>query len=196
MCAEYNYGGIPEWVALHKPEMAMRRLNKDWLEAMENYVKSTVEYLQHNRLFAYQGGPIVMAQIENELGEEDDHDNIPIVDDDIPLEDSTLFRKLMTNNDTRVEVSAGKKVTVQDYADWCGTLVQQLAPKVVWTMCNGLTANNTILTCNGDCSTKWLEDYGTGSGRIQMDQPAIWTEGKLCSTFSCRHFKRMAERTF
>lgn len=210
VCAEYNYGGIPEWVPLHKPNMAMRRLNPDWMQAMETYVKSTIDYLADNQLFGYQGGPIVMAQIENELGEEEegnneeDFDNIPNMDDDMPPPTGTakddphervLRANTMTENDddgdddnSNIDRNADgndnddhgttvvEKVSVQDYADWCGSLVARLAPNVIWTMCNGLSAQNTIITCNGDCSTKWLEDHGS-SGRIQVDQPAMWSEG-------------------
>jgi hypothetical protein len=172
VCAEYNYGGIPEWVALHHPEMQMRRLNQEWLQAMETFVKSTVEYFKDNQLFAYQGGPIVMAQIENELGEEKGYDDLPIVNDQIP--NRRLLQEGGDSDD--LPPTTTRKVTVQDYADWCGTLVDRIAPEVIWTMCNGLSANNTIITCNGDCSTKWLEDHGS-SGRIQVDQPAIWSEG-------------------
>lgn len=173
VCAEFSYGGIPEWVALHEPKMQMRRLDKKWLAAMEAYVKSTIDYLSDHSLFAHQGGPIVMAQIENELGEEDDDNNIPIVDDDVPpMEEQSGTRILHSKHG-----NSAKEVTVQDYADWCGSLVARLSPDVVWTMCNGLSASNTITTCNGDCSTTWLEEYGP-SGRIQVDQPAMWTEGK------------------
>ena len=146
-----------------------------WLAAMEKYVKSTVDYLSDNLLFAHQGGPIMMAQIENELGEEDDDSNVPIVHDDTPPAEESDSDGVRVLHSKRGKVA--KDVTVQDYADWCGSLVARLSPDVVWTMCNGLSANSTIATCNGDCSTKWLEDHGT-SGRIQVDQPAMWTEGK------------------
>jgi hypothetical protein len=76
VCAEYNYGGIPEWVPLDKPNMVMRRLNREWMDAMETFVVETVNYLTIQRLWAYQGGPIVMSQIENELdGEENAADS-------------------------------------------------------------------------------------------------------------------------
>ena len=154
--------------------MQMRRLDKKWLAAMEAYVKSTIDYLNDHSLFAHQGGPIVMAQIENELGEEDDDNNIPIVDDDVPpVDDEENGVRILHGKRGNISV---REVTVQDYADWCGSLVTNLSPDVVWTMCNGLSANNTITTCNGDCSTKWLEEFGP-SGRIQVDQPAMWTEG-------------------
>lgn len=192
VCAEYSYGGIPEWVALHEPEMRMRRLNKKWMTAMEKYVKSTVDYLSENQLFAHQGGPIVMAQIENELGEEDDDNNIPIVDDDMPPVEESDSDGVRALHSKRSKVA--KEATVQDYADWCGSLVAMLSPKVVWTMCNGLSANSTITTCNGDCSTKWLEDHGP-SGRIQVDQPAMWTEGKSMIKFAIEGKKRKKSLT-
>lgn len=137
--------------------MQMRRLDTQWLDAMEGYVTSTIKYFTDNKLFAYQGGPIVAAQIENELGEDQDDDLV----DETP------------------HTGAGpRKPSVQEYADWCGALVERLAPKVVWTMCYGLSASNTIVTCNGACTTWWIEQHGT-SGRIQVDQPAMYSEGKF-----------------
>ncbi|CAB9527442.1 Beta-galactosidase [Seminavis robusta] len=167
VCAEYNFGGIPEWVPLHSPDMAMRRYNQPWMTVMEEYVTATVAYLTDHQLFAHQGGNIVLAQIENELGEdkteeERQSDQQPMILDN----DGTQQRLLETTINH----------SVQDYADWCGALVQRLAPDVVWTMCYGLAANNTILTCNGDCP-KWLEQHGQKQGgNIQVDQPAMWTE--------------------
>ena len=31
-CAEYSYGGIPEWLLLQKPSMKLRRPNREWLD--------------------------------------------------------------------------------------------------------------------------------------------------------------------
>lgn len=161
-CGEYNYGGIPEFVALHKPNMSMRRPNQAWMDAMEGFLNETIHYLTQEQLWAHQGGPIILAQVENELGDELDVANENII---------TVLDK------------DGKpsKATMQDYADWSGQVAAKYAPKVVWTMCNGLTARNAINTCNGyggvSCSKDWLESYGQ-SGRIQVDQPALWTENE------------------
>ena len=58
-------------------------------------------------------------------------------------------------------------------------MVERVAPKeIVWTMCNGLTAKNTIETYNGMDGIPWLEKHG-GNGRIQVDQPAMFTEDEL-----------------
>lgn len=169
-CAEYNYGGIPEWLPLHKPKMEMRRPNREWLEVMEGFVAKMVAYISKNKLWAHQGGNIVMAQIENELGEdaaEATTENLLLVDESGRFVDPEASQK-----------PPGKlrKATLQDYADWCGALAARLEPKVTWTMCNGLYANNTILTCNAvSDGHSWLEKKG-GNGRIQVDQPAIFTE--------------------
>lgn len=169
-CAEYNYGGIPEWLSLHKPKLEMRRPNREWLDVMKSFVTSVVTYMSDQKLWAHQGGNIIMAQIENELGSDGDFEspeNRLLVDDkgnfvdpDQPPPDSTNLRN----------------ATIQDYANWCGAVAEQLSPNVTWTMCNGLYANNTILTCNAiDNAHQWLEKYG-GNGRIQVDQPAMLTE--------------------
>lgn len=158
-CAEYSYGGIPEW--LPQPSMRMRRYDPQWMTAMEGFVSSAFGYFSDNALWAPQGGPILMAQIENELGDE-----------------AGKFMGGAENSSTkgrRDNKTAG--ASVQDYADWCGSMAAKYVPHgVVLTMCNGLSANNTILTFNGDGGyAKWLERHGD-TGRIQVDQPAMWTE--------------------
>lgn len=161
-CGEYNYGGIPEFVPLHKPNMSMRRPNQEWMDVMEVFLKETIHYLTEEQLWAHQGGPIILAQVENELGGELDGPNESII--------------TVLGNDGKP-----RKATMHDYADWSGQVAAKYAPKVVWTMCNGLTARNAINTCNGyggvSCSKDWLESYGQ-SGRIQVDQPALWTENE------------------
>jgi Glycosyl hydrolases family 35 len=170
VCAEYSYGGIPEWVPLNKPEMSMRRPNKPWMDAMEIYVQSTIEYLTKEKLWAYQGGPIIMGQIENELGGEVDAETENL----ITIEACDKMPSISSSYRLR-------NATLQDYAHWSGAIAAKYAPKVLWTMCNGLTAPNAINTCNGfggaSCSDVWLESHGQ-SGRIQVDQPALWTENE------------------
>ena len=161
VCAEYDYGGIPSWVPLvyggeaDGDKINMRRPNQPWMEAMEVWVDASLQYLTKNNLFGYQGGPIILAQIENELGGEVD----PKTENILPNQ------------------------TLQDYADFCGKLANEKQSNVIWTMCNGLSSNSTINTCNGygeggACSTTWLEEHGQ-SGRIQIDQPALWTENEM-----------------
>jgi hypothetical protein len=187
VCAEYSYGGIPEWVALNSNNsMAMRRANIPWMNAMEMYLRHVIGYLQDHALFAYQGGNIILAQIENELGEDDDNLTPERKDLWAWIDHEGRFYAGEEDDDVN-EASASidgptrtrrRRATLQDYADWCGRIAQTLAPKVVWTMCNGLSANTTIETYNGfldDDSTAWLDDHGD-NGRVQLDEPALWTE--------------------
>lgn len=170
-CAEYSYGGIPEWLALHKPQMEMRRPNREWLEVMREFVSATVTYISNEQLWAHQGGNIILAQIENELGAKGNFENPD-------------FRLLVDEDGNFVDpgsdipdASTLRNASIQDYADWCGDTAEELAPNVTWTMCNGLYANNTILTCNAVADGhKWLEKNGGENGRIQIDQPALLTE--------------------
>ncbi|XP_048321306.2 beta-galactosidase 7 [Ziziphus jujuba] len=67
VCAEWNYGGLPVW--LHNiPDVKFRTNNKVFEDEMKTFVTMIVEMMKHENLFASQGGPIILAQIENEYG--------------------------------------------------------------------------------------------------------------------------------
>ncbi|XP_033132309.1 beta-galactosidase 15-like [Brassica rapa] len=66
-CAEWNYGGFPVW--LHNmPGMVFRTTNKSFMDEMQNFTTMIVDMVKKEKLFASQGGPIILAQIENEYG--------------------------------------------------------------------------------------------------------------------------------
>ncbi|KAF2594610.1 hypothetical protein F2Q70_00044123 [Brassica cretica] len=66
-CAEWNYGGFPVW--LHNmPGMVFRTTNKAFMDEMQNFTTMIVDMVKKENLFASQGGPIILAQIENEYG--------------------------------------------------------------------------------------------------------------------------------
>ena len=64
VCAEWDYGGIPAWLA-YKPDMRFRAYNQPWMDAVQSWVGRVIN--ETRQYFADQGGPIVLAQIENEL---------------------------------------------------------------------------------------------------------------------------------
>ncbi|GAB4833510.1 Beta-galactosidase 7 [Ancistrocladus abbreviatus] len=67
VCAEWNYGGFPVW--LHSiPNIQLRTDNEIFKKEMEIFVTKIVNMAKHEKLFAPQGGPIILAQIENEYG--------------------------------------------------------------------------------------------------------------------------------
>jgi len=66
VCAEWTYGGLPTWLGL-KPGVAFRQTNAVWQPAMKRFFEGIVERMAASSLFATQGGPIVLVQVENEL---------------------------------------------------------------------------------------------------------------------------------
>ncbi|KAL3754060.1 hypothetical protein ACJRO7_001323 [Eucalyptus globulus] len=67
VCAEWNYGGFPVW--LHNlPGVELRTNNTVYQNEMKTFVTLIVDMMQKHGLFAIQGGPIIVAQIENEYG--------------------------------------------------------------------------------------------------------------------------------
>ncbi|XP_050220184.1 beta-galactosidase 15-like [Mercurialis annua] len=67
VCAEWNYGGFPVW--LHNvPGCEMRTANSVFMNEMQNFTTLIVDMMKQHNLFASQGGPIILAQVENEYG--------------------------------------------------------------------------------------------------------------------------------
>ena len=134
VCAEWDYGGIPTWLA-YKEGIRFRSYNDQWRAAVQRWVSTVVNVTR--AYFADRGGPIVLAQIENELSQ---------------------------GGDPR-------------YVQWNGDMAESMDVHVPWLMCNGVSANNTINTCNGNDCVGFLMSNGQ-SGRILKDQPALWTENE------------------
>lgn len=63
VCAEWNFGGLPWWL-LGKKGFSARTWNQPFMEAMERWVR--VLMVQIGDLQYTRGGPIVLAQMENE----------------------------------------------------------------------------------------------------------------------------------
>ncbi|KAA8516637.1 hypothetical protein F0562_016857 [Nyssa sinensis] len=67
VCAEWNYGGFPVW--LHSiPGIEFRTNNPQFENEMQNFTTLIVDKVKHAGLFASDGGPVILAQIENEYG--------------------------------------------------------------------------------------------------------------------------------
>lgn len=65
VCAEINYGGLPAWLR-DVPGMQMRTDNEPFLREKERWLRLLCDYVRP--YFAPNGGPIILAQIENEYG--------------------------------------------------------------------------------------------------------------------------------
>ncbi|CAK7352366.1 unnamed protein product [Dovyalis caffra] len=67
VCAEWSYGGFPMW--LHNiPGIELRTDNEIYKNEMQIFTTMIVDICKEAKLFAPQGGPIILAQIENEYG--------------------------------------------------------------------------------------------------------------------------------
>lgn len=66
-CAEWNYGGFPLWLHFI-PGVQFRTSNDIFKNAMKSFLTKIVDLMKDDNLFASQGGPIILAQVENEYG--------------------------------------------------------------------------------------------------------------------------------
>ncbi|XP_057968356.1 beta-galactosidase 3 [Malania oleifera] len=68
ICAEWNFGGFPVWLKF-VPGISFRTDNEPFKMAMQRFTEKIVTLMKSNNLYASQGGPIVLSQIENEYGQ-------------------------------------------------------------------------------------------------------------------------------
>ncbi|KAJ4842437.1 hypothetical protein Tsubulata_027304 [Turnera subulata] len=67
VCAEWSFGGFPVWLK-SLPGIELRTNNDVYKNEMRIFTTLIVNMLKKHRLFASQGGPVILAQIENEYG--------------------------------------------------------------------------------------------------------------------------------
>ncbi|XP_047334110.1 beta-galactosidase-like [Impatiens glandulifera] len=67
VCAEWNFGGFPVWLK-YIPGIEFRTDNQPFKAAMQKFTRKIVHLMKSENLFASQGGPIILSQIENEYG--------------------------------------------------------------------------------------------------------------------------------
>ncbi|XP_072961559.1 beta-galactosidase 6 [Typha angustifolia] len=67
VCAEWNYGGFPLWLHFI-PGIKFRTDNEPFKAEMQRFTAKIVDMMKQENLYASQGGPIILSQIENEYG--------------------------------------------------------------------------------------------------------------------------------
>ncbi|RHN75922.1 putative glycosidase [Medicago truncatula] len=70
VCAEWNYGGFPLWLHFI-PGIKFRTDNEPFKAEMKRFTAKIVDLMKQEKLYASQGGPIILSQIENEYGDID-----------------------------------------------------------------------------------------------------------------------------
>ncbi|XP_022970625.1 beta-galactosidase 8-like [Cucurbita maxima] len=72
VCAEWNYGGFPVWLHFI-PGIEFRTDNEPFKAEMKRFTAKIVDVLKQEKLYASQGGPVILSQIENEYGNIQSH---------------------------------------------------------------------------------------------------------------------------
>ncbi|KAE8707593.1 Detected protein of confused Function [Hibiscus syriacus] len=67
VCVEWNYGGFPLWLHFILG-IKFRTDNEPFKAEMQRFTAKIVDMMKQEKLYASQGGPIILSQIENEYG--------------------------------------------------------------------------------------------------------------------------------
>ncbi|KAM5550059.1 beta-galactosidase 13 [Rosa sericea] len=148
--AEWNHGGLPYWLR-EVPQITFRSDNEPYKKHMEQYVTKIMKMMKDEKLFAPQGGPIILAQIENEYNQ-------------IQL----AYREL---GDTYVQWAANLAVGQNIGVPWI-MCKQKDAPDPVINTCNGRHCGDTFSGPNKpNKPALWTENW-TAQYRVFGDPPS------------------------
>ncbi|CAN1176099.1 Beta-galactosidase 16 [Linum perenne] len=136
--SEWTYGGLPFW--LHDvPGIVFRSDNKPFKDHMQRYVGKIVNMMKAENLYASQGGPIILSQVENEY--------------------QTVESAFGDKGPSYVRWAAGMAVQLQTGVPWV-MCKQDDAPDPVINTCNGYKCDQTF---NGPNSpnkpSMWTENW-------------------------------------
>ncbi|KAF7120769.1 hypothetical protein RHSIM_Rhsim13G0174300 [Rhododendron simsii] len=135
-CAEWNYGGFPIWLHFI-PGIQFRTTNDLFKDEMKRFLVKIVNLMKEENLFASQGGPIILAQVENEYGN---------------VEGSYGIGGMLY-----VKWAAETAVSLNTTVPWV-MCVQEDAPDPIINTCNGFYCDR--FTPNSPSKPKmWTENY-------------------------------------
>ncbi|GAB4862093.1 Beta-galactosidase 16 [Ancistrocladus abbreviatus] len=149
--SEWNYGGFPFW--LHDvPNIIFRTDNEPFKAHMQNFTTMIVNVMKSEKLFASQGGPIILTQIENEY----------------QMVEGAFGRK----GPAYVQWAAAMAVGLQTGVPWM-MCKQDDAPDPVINTCNGWQCGVTFRGPNSPNKPSiWTENW-TSFYQVYGGQPYI-----------------------
>ncbi|XP_057456552.1 beta-galactosidase 13-like [Lotus japonicus] len=148
--AEWNHGGLPYWLR-EVPDIIFRSNNEPFKNYMKKYVSAIIEKMKEEKLFAPQGGPIILAQIENE------YNHVQLA-----------YEK---DGDDYVQWSANMAVAMDIGVPWI-MCKQKDAPDPVINACNGRHCGDTFTGPNKPYKPSlWTENW-TAQYRVFGDPPS------------------------
>ncbi|XP_010521259.1 PREDICTED: beta-galactosidase 6 [Tarenaya hassleriana] len=138
--AEWNYGGLPVWLR-DVPGIVYRTDNEPFKFYMRNFTTKIVNLMKSEGLYASQGGPIILSQIENEYGN---------VEGAFPQGGAAYVRW-----------AAKMAVGLQTGVPWI-MCKQPDAPDPVINTCNGMRCGETFSGPNSPDKPKmWTENWSS-----------------------------------
>ncbi|XP_050235162.1 beta-galactosidase 16-like isoform X2 [Mercurialis annua] len=151
--AEWTYGGLPFW--LHDiPGIVFRSDNEPFKKHMERFVTKIVNMMKYNNLYASQGGPIIISQIENE------YENV----------EAAFHEK----GPSYVRWAANMSVALDTGVPWV-MCKQSDAPDPVINTCNGMRCGETFTGPNSaNKPSMWTENW-TSFYQVFGGEPYIRT---------------------
>ncbi|XP_077231019.1 beta-galactosidase 11-like [Tasmannia lanceolata] len=154
---EWNFGGFPVWLREVK-DITFRTNNPQFKYYMKRYAKMIVNMMKKEKLFASQGGPIILSQIENE------YNNIQLAFEEAGKSYVRWAGKMAVGLNTGVPWVMCK---------------QKDAPDPVINSCNGRNCGDTFTGPNGPNKPfLWTENW-TAQYRVFGDPPSQRTAEDL-----------------
>ncbi|GAB2291951.1 hypothetical protein Dimus_026201 [Dionaea muscipula] len=148
--AEWNHGGLPYWLK-EEQGVVFRTDNPVFKRHMAEWVSKVVNMMKDNKLFASQGGPIILSQIENEY----DH----------------IKAAFKTAGERYIRWAGDFALSLGTGVPWI-MCKQKNAPGEVINACNGRHCADTFSGPNAPTKPKlWTENW-TAQYRIFGDSPS------------------------
>lgn len=147
--AEWNYGGLPVWLRF-VPNIVYRSDNEPFKFYMQNFTTKIVTMMKSAGLYASQGGPIILSQIENEY--------------------QNIEAAFGTEGPSYVTWAANMAVGLNTGVPWV-MCKQTDAPDPVINSCNGMKCGETFAGPNSPKKpaiwtenwTSFFQTYGGGT---------------------------------
>ncbi|MBA0743125.1 hypothetical protein Gogos_005843 [Gossypium gossypioides] len=147
---EWNHGGLPYWLR-EVPNIIFRCDNEPFKMHMKKFVTLVIEKMKQAKLFAPQGGPIIVSQIENEY--------------------NTIQLAFRERGDSYVQWAAKMALSLDTKVPWI-MCKQKDAPDPIINTCNGRHCGDTFTGPNGPNKPfLWTENW-TAQFRVFGDPPS------------------------
>ncbi|CAN4107357.1 unnamed protein product [Withania somnifera] len=148
--AEWTSGGFPYWLREVK-NITFRSYNEPFVHYMKKYAEMVIELMKKEKLFAPQGGPIILAQVENEY--------------------NNVQAAYGENGKKYIEWAANMALALYDGVPWVMCKQKDAPPSVINT-CNGRHCADTFTGPNGaNKPSLWTENW-TAQYRTYGDPPS------------------------